>query len=206
MGGILGGSSTTEVKVPQFLEDAARQNLSRADLISQIGYVPYYGPDVAAMTPNQIAGMQNTASGASAFGLAAPSDVMAGMPQSQDFGGVQGYSSGAMYDQALRELQTRAPGQYQAIANMFINPQTGAAPMSPFGAGNAGGLGGMGGFGGLGGGSFGQDDTSRGYGGDFQGYSNTGGQGGGWGFGWGGFGNAGDIMGLAGLGGGNSWS
>jgi hypothetical protein len=205
MGGILGGSNKTTVTVPQFLEDAARQNLARADQISQIGYTPYYGPEVAAMTPNQIAAMQNTASGANAFGLAAPSDVMAGMPQVQDFGGVQGYSSGAMYDQALRELQARAPGQYQAIANMFINPQTGAQPMAPFGRGQpVGGLGGLGGMGGM---------TDRGgasdmnnFGADVPGFAPSGGNAGGFSLGFGGFGGLGDVMGLGSLGRGNSWS
>jgi hypothetical protein len=58
-----------------------------------------------------------------------------GMPAPQTFsGGVQGYSSGGLYDEALAELQRRAPGQYDAITGMFINPQTGAAPLS-FGSG-----------------------------------------------------------------------
>ena len=54
------------------------------------------------------------------------------MPQAQDFGGVMGYSSGGIYDQAVNELANRAPGQYEAIRNMFINPQTGAAPVASF--------------------------------------------------------------------------
>ena len=57
-GGGKGGSATSEVKIPQWLEDAARENLAKAGDISQIGYVPYYGPDVAAMTPMQEAAMQ----------------------------------------------------------------------------------------------------------------------------------------------------
>lgn len=135
MGSFLGGSQTTKTEIPAWLENAAQQNLARADYASQIGYTPYYGPDVAAMTPNQIAAMQNTGGAAQAFGLAAPSDPMAGMPQAQDFGGVQGYSSGGLFDQALAELAARRPGQYQAIQNMFIDPVTGAPAMSPFGTG-----------------------------------------------------------------------
>lgn len=124
-----GGSTTSTVKIPAWLETAAQGNLARANEVSQIGYTPYYGPDVAALTPLQISGLQNTGQAASAFGLASPTDPMAGMPQSQTFaGGVQGYSSAPMFDQALAEFAQRNPGQAAAMADMFINPQTGALP------------------------------------------------------------------------------
>ena len=134
MSGGKGGSTTSQVEIPAWLEDAAKTNLARADQLSTIGYTPYYGADVAALTPMQQASMQNTNQGASAFGMAAPTDAMAGMPQAQTFaGGVQGYSSGGLYDQALSELQTRRPGQFAALNAPFINPYTGAPPASPFG-------------------------------------------------------------------------
>ena len=135
-GGGKGGSTTSSVEIPAWLENAAQTNLARADQLSTIGYTPYYGADVAALTPMQQASMQNTNQGASAFGMAAPTDAMAGMPQAQTFaGGVQGYSSGGLYDQALSELQTRRPGQFDALNAPFINPYTGAPPASPFGGG-----------------------------------------------------------------------
>jgi hypothetical protein len=125
-GGGKGGSTTSEVTIPQWLEDAARGNLAQAGEVSQIGYVPYYGPDVAAMTPMQEAAIQNINQGASAFGLAAPSDPMAGMPQAQEFaGGVRGYSSAPIFEQSLQQLQQNRPGQFDAINRMFIDPVTG---------------------------------------------------------------------------------
>lgn len=125
-GGGKGGSTTSEVKIPKWLEDAARANLAQAGEVSQIGYVPYYGPDVAAMTPMQEAAIQNINQGASAFGLAAPSDPMAGMPQAQEFaGGVRGYSSAPIFEQSLQQLQQNRPGQFDAINRMFIDPVTG---------------------------------------------------------------------------------
>ena len=70
------GSTSSTVSVPQYIEDAARRNLGRADDISKIGYTPYYGPDVAAFSPNQQAAFQNTADTAGAFGMAgAPIDT-----------------------------------------------------------------------------------------------------------------------------------
>lgn len=130
-GGGKGGSQTTKVQLPSWVEDAAKSNLARADQIAQLGYTPYYGPDVAAFTPTQEAAFAGTNAAASAFGM--PSAAATGMPQSQNFGGVQGYSSAPMYQDALAALQQQAPGQFAAMQNMFINPITGAAPGAPFG-------------------------------------------------------------------------
>jgi hypothetical protein len=133
MGG--SGKTTTEVKVPAWLESAAQKNLAKADALAQIGYTPYYGPDVAAMTPMQMASMQGTNTAASAFGLPA-ADPMAGAPTAMNYGGMPAYSSGGMYDQALAELQRRQPAQYEALRAPFIDPVTGAQPVAPFGSGS----------------------------------------------------------------------
>ena len=139
-----GGSETTSVEIPAFLQEAAQRNLARADQVSQIGYTPYYGPDVAAMTPMQIAAMQNTGAAASAFGLPTVANPMAGMPTPQTFaGGVQGYSSAPLYQQSLEALRVNNPGQYAAIQSLFVDPRTGAAPFGitsmPMGGGAMGG-------------------------------------------------------------------
>jgi hypothetical protein len=127
MAGGKGGSTTTTVEVPQYIEDAAKRNLERADVISRIGYTPYYGPDVAAFTPTQEAAFQNVAGQAGAFGLATPAGgVMAGMPTPQEFaGGIRGYSSAPMYEQSLGEFARRRPAQFNLIESLFINPVTG---------------------------------------------------------------------------------
>ena len=106
MSGGKGGSTTSSVEVPQYIEDAARRNLERADLISKIGYVPYYGPEVAAMTPAQ--------------------DDM-GVPAPQTFaGGVRGYSSAPMFEEAMDEFGRRRPAQKAFIDSLFIDPFSGA--------------------------------------------------------------------------------
>ena len=124
-----GGSQTSETKIPEWLNTAAQQGLGRANSVASIGYTPYYGPDVAAMTPMQEAARTNINAGATAFGMAAPTS--SGMPEAQTFaGGVRGYSSAPMYEAALAELKTRYPGQYNAIMGQFIDPVTGAMPTS----------------------------------------------------------------------------
>jgi hypothetical protein len=138
MSGAKGGSKTSEVKLPEYIEAAAQRNLSRADRVSELGYVPEYGPSVAAFTPMQQAAFQNTADAADAFGMSSPTsqrDIMGGMDAPTTYAnGVQGYSSAPMYEQMLAELQAKNPGQYKAIMDMFINPTGGTAPLAyPYG-------------------------------------------------------------------------
>ncbi len=140
MSGGKGGSTSSTVTIPQYIEDAAKANLAKAEEISKIGYTPYYGPDVAAFTPMQQAAFQGTADLASAFGASgggmSQQDVMGGMPAPNIYaGGVQGYSSAPMFEQSMAELEARRPGQYAAINAPFIDPVTGAPPASPYGTG-----------------------------------------------------------------------
>lgn len=113
-----GGSKSTSVTVPQWLEDAGKEALARSRDVSRIPYAAYYGPDVAAMTPMQVAAMRGTNQMAEAFG-SPTADVTAGMPTAQDYGGMSAYSAGPMYDAALAELQRRQPGTYDAIMAQF---------------------------------------------------------------------------------------
>ena len=108
MSGGKGGGQSTKTEIPEWAESATKRNLARAEEVQKIGYMPYYGPDVAGFTPTQQAAMQNNLAAASAFGMAAPTDAMAGMPQAQDFGGgISGYSSGNLFDQAVAEFESK---------------------------------------------------------------------------------------------------
>ena len=127
MSGGKGSSQTTSVAVPEYIEAAAQRNLNKAEAISQLGYTPYYGPDVAAFSPAQQAAFQNTAGAAGAFGLASPNDPYGGMGAPTDFGGVQGYSSAPLYQQSVDALAANRPGQKQYIDSFFIDPMTGQA-------------------------------------------------------------------------------
>lgn len=176
MAGGKGGTQTSTVTVPEWLETAAKGNLARADKVSEIGYTPYYGPDVAALTPTQVAAMQNNNAASNAFGLAT-ADPLAGMPQAQTFaGGVQGYSSAPLYQEGLAQLQANAPGQYGAITSMFIDPLTGKPRQPTAGvppaAGGPNKMGGAGDFGGSNFGGFGGQSASNG--GMFGGYTGLG--------------------------------
>jgi len=133
MAGGKGGSQTSSVEIPEYIEAAAQRNLNKAERISQLGYVPYYGPDVAAFTPMQQAAMQNVAGAAGAFGMATPQgqDIY-GMPAPTTYaGGIQGYSSAPMFEQAQAELGMRRPAQKSYIDSFFIDPFTGQYAYQP---------------------------------------------------------------------------
>ena len=122
MSGGKGGTRTAEQQIPQYIQDFAQQNLNRAKIAQQIGYMPNYGPQVAALSPQQQSAMQASNSAMQAFGLA-PRDVPydPGVPQAQEFaGGVRGYSSGNLFDQAVAELASRDPEQL-AKYNQFYS-------------------------------------------------------------------------------------
>jgi len=120
MGSILGGSQSTEVKVPEYIERGGKELLAEAQKVMKIPYAPLYGPTVAAFNEADRASRSNVNAMAKAFGMAGAGDFS--MPEEIDVGGVRGYSSAPLYEQALEELKTRQPGTYQAIMNQFIDP------------------------------------------------------------------------------------
>ena len=131
MSGGKGGSSTSSVQIPEYIETAAQNNLNMAQDVSQIGFVPQYGPSVAAFTPMTNASFDNTANAASAFGMTTPtagsSAAYGGMGPATDYGnGVMGYSAKPIYDNMMSEFAADRPGQYNYINSFFIDPVTGA--------------------------------------------------------------------------------
>lgn len=157
MSGGKGGETTSKTEIPKWAEDATKRNLNRAEQVQKIGPMTNYLPDVAAFTPGQEAAMQNNADAASAFGFSAPVDAMANMPQAQTFaGGIQGYSSAPLYEDALARGREEQPGYYQAYDNLYTNPSStsgggntyqGPNVQAPvFGGGMPGSANGAGGF------------------------------------------------------------
>lgn len=121
-----GGSENKNMTLPKFYETALQQQIGMAGDVSQTGYVPYYGPEVAAFSPMQQASFQGTDQMASAFGMPTTGGQQY-MPEAQTFaGGVQGYSSQPIYQQAVDTLAANRPAQAAHLESFTINPVTGA--------------------------------------------------------------------------------
>ena len=121
-------------QVPGYAEAIGINNIEKADAIAGMGPIRNYGPTVAAFNPTQTASFQNTADTANAFGMGAPTDIMAGMPAATDFGGgVMGISASPIVDNSLAMLEANDPGQYAEMTGMYMDPVTGRRPTSgPF--------------------------------------------------------------------------
>lgn len=120
MSGGKGGSQTTKVEIPEWMESAAKKNLARGEAVSRIPFRPLYGPTVAAFNEADRAARSNVNAMAEAFGMAGAGEFS--MPEEIDVGGVRGYSSAPLYEQAVAELEARQPGTYKAIMSQFIDP------------------------------------------------------------------------------------
>jgi len=132
MSGGKGGTETQKTTIPEYINHYAQKNLQRAAEVAQLGYQPYYGPDVAALTPMQLAAMDNNRAAASAFGMAAPTVNTLMDAPTEYAGGVRGYSSGPIFDQALAEYIARHPEQaarYNALFGNTVAPYV--APIAP---------------------------------------------------------------------------
>ena len=131
-GGGKGGKETTTSGIPDWVQAPAERNIGRAELAQKIGYMPYYGPDVAAFNPTQLAAFNSNIGAAEAFGMVPQGSLtaMQGMaPEATTYaGGLQAYSSGNLFDQALAELESRRPGQFAQYNKMLVNPFTGEDP------------------------------------------------------------------------------
>ena len=126
MSGGKGGRSNTEVTMPAFAEEALQQGVGMSKDVSSLGYVPYYGPDVAAFSPQQEASFAATRQMAEAFGMPTGGGKSY-LPETKTMGGVTGYSSGDAFDASVGELASRRPGQAAYLDSFMIDPMTGQA-------------------------------------------------------------------------------
>ena len=121
-GGGKGGSQTQTTEIPTWISEPSIRNLERAETAQKIDYMPWRGPDIAAFNPTQQMAMQQNMDAASAFGLAPQgSQALQGMQAPTTFaGGVQGYSSMPLYEQALAETQAKQPLDVAQRNKLFV--------------------------------------------------------------------------------------
>ena len=125
----MGSKSTTvqENKIPRYLEEAGQLAVEEAKKIKEMGYLPYFGPEVAAINPYEQAMAQNVGSMASAYGLAAPAAMSMSGVDTATSGGVTGYTTAPAYFSALERLKETRPDQYEFFAGLGrFDPITGA--------------------------------------------------------------------------------
>lgn len=116
----LGGSSSTEVEVPSWIEGPAKEMLNRSVDMAKMPYLNWQGPNVAALDDGA---MRGRAAMRGAFGM---DSSVPYMPQAQEFaGGIRGYSAAPLYDANMATLRERYPGAMEYHDSFFIDPVTG---------------------------------------------------------------------------------
>jgi len=124
-GGGKGGSQSTEIQIPAWAERAMQENLRKAQRLGEVGYMPFYGGQVAALDPVQEQLMQKRYDRGAALGLVDSGvDVLAGMPEAQEFDmgdgqTIRGYGSGGLFESARNEFIARNPDQARAFFSEF---------------------------------------------------------------------------------------
>jgi len=122
-GGGKGGSQTSATSIPDWVKNPSIRNISRAEQAQQIGYQPFYGLDVAAPNETQMAAGQMNIDAAQAFGMLPQGQqnltAFSGMPEAQTVGGVRGYSSAPMFEQAVQAGAQANPTQAQIYNTLF---------------------------------------------------------------------------------------
>lgn len=128
-----GGGSSTKVEIPSWLQEPMQRGISRAEQLARMGYQPYYGPEVAAFTPLQEQAMQSQYNAAAAFGMVPQGgNALAGIPQATEYsGGIRGYGSGDLFEQAVNEFEKRQPAQAQIYNSLFAGPNVNNTPIVP---------------------------------------------------------------------------
>jgi|DEB0MinimDraft_10_1074344.scaffolds.fasta_scaffold20358_2 hypothetical protein len=124
----MGSRSTTENKIPAYMEEAGKLAVEEAKKIKEMGYLPYFGPEVAAINPYEQAMAQNVGGMASAFGMAAPAALDMSGVDTATSGGLTGYTTAPAYFSALERLRETRPDQYEFFAGLGrFDPITGVA-------------------------------------------------------------------------------
>lgn len=124
------GGSESSTQVDPAIRKLFEDNFARAQDVAKIGYMPYSGPQVAAM-PKGILDIVNR--NAEAMGSGGVENIM---PEPTDFGGgLLGYSGKGLFDQAVADFEKERPGQAAAYNSLFVDPFNAepAAPEAPTG-------------------------------------------------------------------------
>ena len=147
MGGGKSSETTSTVEIPEELKLGAAKALSSGMDAAALPYSPNRGVTIAGQTGMQRAANQNYSDASSAFGLGAPRNANASLaPTERSANGIQGYSTGALYDANRDASMTQGEQRHrQDILDGYSGMSDQINDMAGIPRVGAGGLGGKGG-------------------------------------------------------------
>ena len=115
-----GGSSSTSVDIPEWWEDAARENLARSGVARDMGPPIWMGADVAAASPLQEQYFKAAGAGGMGAGLVGGPMDQNYLPEAQEFaGGVKGYSGWPGVEENMASVDERFPGLMDSLYELY---------------------------------------------------------------------------------------
>ena len=105
-GGGKGGTTTQTMELDPRLEEGAAAAVSGALASAGLDFAPNKGVTIAGFTPAQEAAFAGANSATNAFGLTTGGESMFQAPPLETINGVNGYSTGAFYDDAITKSFT----------------------------------------------------------------------------------------------------
>jgi len=127
MSGGKGGSQSSQVQIPGYMEDALRQQLARAQAVQNMPYAPIMGPTMAGFTSGQKAGMESQAALAQRLGIIPQEyDVSSGyMPGAIDVGnGLTAYASYPGAKERVISAFEENPALQRSYESLYANAPT----------------------------------------------------------------------------------
>lgn len=106
--------STT--KLPEWYETGAKNAINFGQEAAQGGYIPYIGPDVAALSPASKAAFGGIDAMSAAFGMPTGASSSYLPEEVTGAGGVKGYSSFPGFEESMNALKAKFPGAYDFIS------------------------------------------------------------------------------------------
>lgn len=114
------GSTTTTQKMDPKALAMIKEMSDFGKEVAKMPYMPWTGNDVAAITPQQTAGMQSFADMGNEFGMGMPTDVSQGMPTAtKDASGAWGYSAHPAYLAGAAGAANENPLAAKRYANFY---------------------------------------------------------------------------------------
>jgi hypothetical protein len=143
MSGGKGGESSTEMKLPPWLEAESKELIARGKELAKLPPLPYSGLTMAAPSSMTKQGLVNSNAAANALGIGTAGDILAGLPQETEMDGMSGYRAYDLYQSEVdrqRELNPNLMSRYEQLSPSIFGE-------TPFGQGTPGSPGPGGGYG-----------------------------------------------------------
>jgi hypothetical protein len=129
-----GGETTQKTEIDPEFKRRILATFDKADALSKLAPIPYQGLTMAAPSDATKQSYKNVNNAASLLGVGMEGDILAGLPEEKEMGGMKGYSAFDGYQQELSRMYKNYPQlmqQYQNFMPGLLQPGKEMAQANP---------------------------------------------------------------------------